>query len=89
MTPRPKTEPDPHDRSDATAYAAAVAQCQDGACSGEQRTSGMRTEARYPLAAADQRCCDVAAELHGHVAAVRHRDEEKPRVAPSVGPKPA
>lgn len=41
------------------------------------------------LAAADQRCCDVATESHGHVAAVRHRDEEKPRVALSVDAKPA
>ncbi len=81
------TEPDPHDRREETAHAAAVAHCQDGVGSGKERTLGARPEARQLSAVSDERRSDAAPELDGHVAAVRDRDEHEPRVAPPVDAK--
>ena len=81
------TEPDLHDRSDATAHAAAVAQRQGGAGSGEQCTSGTRAQARQLPAVPDQKRSYAAAELNGHVAAVRDRDEHDPRIMAPVDAK--
>jgi hypothetical protein len=83
------TEPDLHDRSDRTAHAAAVAQREEGAVAGEQRTLGTRTEARQRLTASDQQRSDATAKVHGHVAAVRDRDEHEPRIAPPLDTKTA
>jgi hypothetical protein len=83
------TEPDLHDRSDRTAHAAAVAQREEGAVAGEQRTLGTRTEARQRLTASDQQRSDAIAKVHGHVAAVRDRDEHEPRAARPVDAKSA
>lgn len=73
------TEPDLHDRSDETAHAAAIAQRQDSAGAGKERTSGRRAQASQLLAAPDQQRSYAAAKLNGHVAAVRDRDEHELR----------
>jgi hypothetical protein len=39
--------------------------------------------------ASQQQSSDAAAELHGHVAAIRDRHEDEPRVAPPVDAKTA
>jgi hypothetical protein len=82
-------EPDPHDGGDETAHAAVVAQRQNSTGSGAERTSRTRAEARKLPAAPDQRRTDLAAELDGHVAAVRDREEHESSVAPSVDAKTA
>jgi hypothetical protein len=48
-----------------------------------------RAESRQLLVAPDQRRSDAAAELDGHVAAVRDRNEDDPRVALPVDAKAA
>ena len=83
------TEPDPHDRSDRAAHAAAVAQRQDGSGSGMQRTSSMKAEVRQLLTASQQQRSDTVAELDGHVAAVRDRNEQQPRSASPLDAKTA
>ena len=82
-------EPDLHDRSDETAHAAAVAERHDGAPAGAQRRSGARAEARQLSPAPDEQGSDAAAELHGHVAAVRDRNEHEPGIATAMNAKTA
>jgi len=41
------------------------------------------------LAVPDQQRSDAAAELNGHIAAVRDRDEQEPHVAPTADAKTA
>jgi hypothetical protein len=50
---------------------------------------GPRAEVGLLSTASQEQGSDAAAELHGHVATVRDRDEDEPRVAPPVDAKTA
>jgi hypothetical protein len=73
-----------HNRDHRTSRTAGVAEREERARAGGQRRSSREVQPRDTTAAAEQRGCYMAAELHSDVSSVDDRDKDEPHATPPV-----